>query len=268
MTSSTQPVWHHTTDDTLILEIGHHRAPVPEPVADWLLDSGSSGLSTTPETDLLRLERRLQRLAANLDAQRDNAAATIRTHAALLRRFVIDLQPPDGVLRDAADGWQRDPRVPASVVLFIDIDQFLDADPRRATTADWGGRTIAGIETFGLGWRRDGDDERQGHHNHDDEIALPGPWQIGHIQRNGDIYAIRRGTHLPQQIWLLGTGFDTHHDACDVLIPVMPHMRTPNSLILAANAVHKAQLRRATSRGEPHGPDTHDSSHRRMSHER
>ncbi|GAB3449012.1 hypothetical protein GCM10027436_43100 [Actinophytocola sediminis] len=268
MTSSTQPLWHHTTDDTLILEIGHRRAPVPEPVADWLLDSGGTGLSTAPGNDLLRLERRLQRLAANLDAQRDNAAATIRTHAALLRRFVIDLQPPDGDLRDAADGWQRDSRVPASVVLFIDVEQFLDADPRRATTADWGGRTIAGIETFGLGWRRDGDDERQGYNDHDDEVALPGPWQIGHIRRNGDIYAIRRGTSLPQQVWLLGTGFDTHDDVCDVLFPVMPRMRTPNSLILAAHAAHEAQLRRATSRSGVGDPDSKQTNYGRMSHER
>ncbi|WP_460399154.1 hypothetical protein [Actinophytocola sediminis] len=181
---------------------------------------------------------------------------------------MIDLQPPDGDLRDAADGWQRDSRVPASVVLFIDVEQFLDADPRRATTADWGGRTIAGIETFGLGWRRDGDDERQGYNDHDDEVALPGPWQIGHIRRNGDIYAIRRGTSLPQQVWLLGTGFDTHDDVCDVLFPVMPRMRTPNSLILAAHAAHEAQLRRATSRSGVGDPDSKQTNYGRMSHER
>lgn len=261
MTSSTQPLWHRATSDTLILEIGHRRAPVPEPVAAWLLDSGGSGLSTAPGTDLLRLERRLQRLAANLDTQRDNAAATIRTHVAALRQFVIDLQPPEGELRDAADGWQRDPRVPTSVVLFVDVDQFLDADPRRATTTDWGGRTIAGIEMFGLGWRRDGDDERQGHHDHDDELAPPGPWQIGHIRRNGDIYAIRRGTRLPQQVWRLGTEFDSHRDASDVLLPVMPRMRTPNSLILAANAVYAAQLRRATSHSELEGARERGQTH-------
>lgn len=259
MTSSTPPVWHHTTDDTLILEIGTHQVPVPEPVRDWLLDPGDGGLSTDPVTDLVRLEQRLQRLAANLDVQRDNAAATIRTHVALLRRFVIDLHSPRGALDDVAEGWQRDPRVPASVVLFVDQDQFLDADPRRATIAGWGGRTIAGIEEFGLGWRRDGDDERQPSHEHGNELDQAGPWQIGHIPRNGDIYAIRRGAYLPQQVWLLGTGFDEHRDVRDVLFPVMPQMRQPNSLLLAAKAVHTALLSRAIRPNGTNGsnPQTH-----------
>jgi hypothetical protein len=268
MTSSTPRVWHRTTDDNLILEIATQHVPVPDPISEWLLDPGTNGLSTDPATDLLRLERRLQRLAANLDVQRDHTAATIRTHVALLRQFVIDLQPSGGALRDAAEGWQRDPRVPASVVLFVDVDQFLDADPRRATTAEWGGRTIAGIETFGLGWRRDGDDERQGDRDHDDELALPGPWQIGHIPRSGDIYAIRRAAYLPQQVWLLGTGFDAHRDVRDVVFPVMPQMRTPNSLILAANAVHAAQLRRATTPSGLEDPDPQESNQRRISHDR
>jgi hypothetical protein len=268
MTSSTQPVWHHTTDNNLILEIGIHQAPVPEPVCGWLVDSADGGLSTDPATDLVRLEQRLQRLAANLDVQRDRAAATIRTHVALLRRFVIDLHPPQGNLRDAAEGWQRDPRVPASVVLFIDQDQFLDADPRRATIAGWGGRTIAGIEEFGQGWRRDGDDERQLHHDHDDELSQAGPWQIGHIPRSGDIYAIRRGAYLPQQVWLLGTGFDTHPDVRDALFPVMPQMRQPNSLILAAKAVHGAQLRRATRLNRLNDSDPQQLHQHRMRQDR
>jgi hypothetical protein len=266
MASSAQPVWHHTTDD-LILEIGPQRAPVPRPVCDWLLDAGGNGLSTHPETDLLRLERRLQRLAVYFDTQRDNTAATIRTHISLLRRFVIDLRPPDGDLRDAAEGWQRDPRAPATVVLFLDVDQFLDADPRRATRGEWGGRTIAGIETFGLGWRRDGDDERQDRHGSDDDLALPGPWQLGYVRRTGDVYAIRRGLDLPQQVWLLGTGFDTQHDVCSVLFPVMPQMRTPNSLIVAANAVHIAQLHRATHVHDLQGLDAQELHQHRMRQE-
>lgn len=267
MTLSTQLAWRDATANRLILETGTNRQSVPGPVCDWLLDPGAGGLSTDPAADLLRLERRLQRLAANLDVQRDNAAVTIRSHVALLRQFVIDLQPPQGDLRDAAEGWQRDPRVPASVVLFVDVDQFLDADPRRATTAEWGGRTIAGIETFGLGWRRDGDDERQGYRDEEDELALPGPWQIGHIRRSGEVYAIRRGAYLPEQVWLLGAGLHAHTEVGEALLPVMPLMRTPNSLILAASAVHAAQLRRMRSRDEFVDRSLHDSDERTGSRE-
>ena len=245
MTLSTEPVWHHTTDNNLVLEIGKHHVPVPEPICTWLLDPGVPRLSADPAIDLVRLEQRLQRLAASFDVHRDRAATTIRDHVALLRRFVIDLHPSQGNLRDAAEGWQRDPRAPASAVVFTDQEQFLDADPRRETITGWGGRTIAGIEEYGRGWRRDGDDERQPHPYQDEDLVQTGPWQVGHIRRSGDIYAIRRGARLPQQVWLLGTGFDAHSDVHDALFPVMPQMRQPNSLILAAGAVHTAQLRRA-----------------------
>jgi hypothetical protein len=43
-------------------------------------------------------------------------------------------------------------------------------------------------------------------------------------------------------MWVLGTGFDTLHMVRDVLVPIMPRITEPNSLILAAGAVHAALM--------------------------
>lgn len=166
-----------------------------------------------------------------------------RTLLEVLRSYVIDLDPPHGLLREAADGWRRNPEPPPSVVVFDDERRFLDTDPRRATANGWGGPTIADIEPFGFAWRRDGDENDLGNENGD--LNLTGPWQIGYIERTAEIYAIRRSEYLSQQVWLLGTGFDTVLAARNVLLPIMPRMREPNSLILAAGAVHASRTWRS-----------------------
>jgi hypothetical protein len=164
-----------------------------------------------------------------------------RTLIEVLREFVIQLDAPDGLLREAAEGWRRSPDVPASVVAFDDEAAFLSADVRRAASTGWGGTTIAGTEEFGHAWRRDGDE--------DDPLAedldRSGPWSLGFIERTGEIYAIRRCGYLPRAVWLLGNGFEKRR-AFELLVRLAPRMREPNSLILAAGTLHAARTLQPT----------------------
>jgi hypothetical protein len=213
-------------------------------------------------------QRRPRRVARALQAALDERAELVdsressRTVLDLLRTYVIELDPPQGLLREAADGWRRRPDPPASVVVFEDEDSFLDADPRRATMGSWGGPTIAGVEQFGFAWRRDSDEDDPADLGADDDIRRGGPWQLGYIQRTGEVYGIRRCGYLSRQVWLLGAGFDTLSMVRDVLVPIMPRLVEPNSLILAACTVHAAQLWRR-SLGEPVPPSpggSHDAA--------
>jgi hypothetical protein len=161
----------------------------------------------------------------------------------ILRTYVMELDAPHGLLREAADGWRRPSDPPPGVVVFDDEDAFLQADPRRGTTSGWGGLTVAGIEQFGLTWRRDGDEtvDDPTASTSDDEPQSTGPWQLGYIVRTGEVYAIRRCGYLSRQVWLVGRGFDAPRAVLDVLSPIMPRITEPNSVILAAWTVHSAQ---------------------------
>jgi hypothetical protein len=173
----------------------------------------------------------------------NRAVETLQEAQALvarLRAFVVELDPPTGLLRAAAEGWRRSPAIPASVIVFDNEESFLAADPRRAATREWGGQTIAGVEPFGAYWRRDGDDDDLG--NDRGNVLTAGPWQLGFIVRTGEIYAIRRCNYLPREVWLLGRNFETLPEVQDVVMPIMHRMREPNSLILAAGTVHAAEI--------------------------
>lgn len=147
----------------------------------------------------------------------------------VLREWVIELNPSGGLLRQAADGWQRSPEPPAHVVVFDDEESFVAADFRRATVLTWVGPRIAGEENWGQAWRRDGDE--------DDPLVRDsdraGPWSVGWIERTGEIYAIRRCSYLSGRVWLLAKGFN-RDQAYLTLGSVASRMREPNSLILVA----------------------------------
>ncbi|MFD9701244.1 hypothetical protein [Lentzea sp. NPDC059081] len=148
-----------------------------------------------------------------------------------LREFVIGLNAPAGLLRESADGWRLSPDVPATAVVFGPEDNFAAADPRRLET----GRGIPGLagEVYGEQWRRDGDDDGP----YSRPLDRAGPWRLAYIARTGEIYASRRCGYLSQEVWLLGSGFEPER-ARDLLGGLLPRMREPNSLILAAGVVH------------------------------
>jgi hypothetical protein len=213
---------------------------------------------------------RVLRTALDVRAELVDSRERARTMLEILRIYVIELDTPHGLLREAADGWRRRPDPPPGVVVFDEEDVFLDTDPRRATTSAWGGATIAGIEQFGLTWRRDGDEDADdpAADTPGDEPRRTGPWQIGYLQRTGEVYAIRRCASLPRQIWLLGAGFDTLRSVRDALGPILPRITEPNSLILAAGTVHAAQTwtRSTTPPESPPPPSgsgtpTHQTAH-------
>jgi hypothetical protein len=285
MSAHLLPTWQHT-DTGLMVQVGRRRDRLPDPIGDWLAGPGGLGLSGDPARDLLRVERQLRHVIAQLNAEIATAEQGItaahdqdapnparprrrrprrarralrtaldvraelvdsreraRTLLDILRTYVIELDAPHGLLREAADGWRRRPDPPPGVVVFDDEDAFLDTDPRRATTSQWGGTTIAGIEQFGLTWRRDGDEDADdpAASTPDDQLRRTGPWQLGYLERTGEVYGIRRCAYLPRQVWLLGAGFDTVRCVRDVLGPITPRITEPNSLILAAGTVHAAQ---------------------------
>lgn len=278
----------------LELRIADRHIQLPEPVTTLLLGDGGHGLTDDPAIDLLRLEHDLRAYTRHLASQiadateeiayaRDEitlasvehgltgrhhrktaldqlaAAATAhstlvdhhqtaRTWINLVRGFVIDATVPDGLLAEAAAGWQRCPAVPAFVIVFDTERAFLDADPRRAVPAWWGTPVASGID-FGDLWRRDGDD---------DAASLPrsGPWRLSYLPTTGEVYATRRGSHLPEQVWLLGSGLDDRDGTIDLLLELEQHMREPNSLILAAYTVHTEQRHRTTEMRLVAGPRT------------
>jgi hypothetical protein len=158
-----------------------------------------------------------------------------------LRNFVITLDAPAGLLRQAADGWKRLPDVPATVIVMGAQDNFLAADPRR-TRRDWGYPEVD-AEIFGEQWRRDGDDDGP----YTEPADRSGPWRVGYIPRTGEIFASRHCGYLAQEVWLLGKDFGAWQ-ARELLEGLLPRMREPNSLILVAGAVHAARTLRATHR--------------------
>ncbi|HEX5117839.1 MAG TPA: hypothetical protein VFW65_21870 [Pseudonocardiaceae bacterium] len=268
----------------LELRIVDRRVRMPEPLATLLLGDGGHGLTDDPATDLLRLEHDLRAYARHLASQiadateeiayardeitlasvehglagrhhrktaLDQLATAVTAHSTLVDRhqmartwinlvrgFVINAAIPDGLLAEATAGWQRSPAVPAFVVVFDTERAFLDVDPRHAAPAWWGTPIPAGID-FGDLWRRDGDD---------DAAPLPrcGPWRLSYLPITGEIYAARRGSHLPEQVWLLGSGFHNRDRTVALLLELEAHMREPNSLILAACSIHTEWRHRTT----------------------
>lgn len=284
MSPPARPMWKHTTSGPVI-QLGGRIDPLPGPVAAWLNEQGTVELTADAAVDLVEIEARLRGLAAQLAleatsverelaAQRHHVAqlpqawwawrsaqerrrtlrllgATLERHAQLadlmdetqalqtaVRDYVISLDAPAGLLREAADGWKRSPDVPPSVIVMGTEDDFFAADPRR-TRPDWG-YPIAEADVFGEQWRRDGDDDP-----HVRPAESSGPWQLGYIPRTGEIYTSRRCGHLLQEVWLLGKDFGTQH-AHAILDGLLPRMREPNSLILAAGVVHAARTLRGT----------------------
>jgi hypothetical protein len=163
-----------------------------------------------------------------------------------VRGFVMtactEVPIPDGWLCEAARGWARDPAVPDWITTFDTEAAFVAADPRRGVPAFWGGTQLGGVQ-FGWEWRRDGDE--------DDPVAetlvRAGPWWVAWLNATGEIYATRRSTYLPEQVWLLGTGM-TDKDAVPALLSAaQEHMREPNSLLSVARLVHTNQQRRISA---------------------
>lgn len=274
-----QPGWVHS-ESGLAVALGLRTDPLPNALAAQLVGPNAAGTTANPAEDLILLEGKLCAAVAKLtthvtraesavasarrrvpDAQTGlrlrtwrrrrrtkaelNAAITSQAEVRdllrdaitlrdVLRNFVIELDAPAGLLREAADGWKRSPDVPASVVVMGPQDNFLAADTRRARR-DWGYPEVD-AEVFGEQWRRDDDD--------DDPYAEPGdrcgPWRVGYIPRTGEIFASRHSGYLAQEVWLLGKDFGAQQ-ARTLLEGLLPRMREPNSLILAAGVVHAAR---------------------------
>ncbi|WP_309111985.1 hypothetical protein [Saccharothrix sp.] len=265
MSSDLRARWRHG-DGRLWLQLGHRVDEVPQAITDRLLRDFVT-LTLDPGADLLRLEAAMRRsVALGIDrvddaerrmatarrgGRHDDLALATDDHLTAvtvvqndqvdlqrLREWITALDVARGPLHDAAAGWKRSPEVPAQV-LVVNEDEFLAVDPRRATTTRVGVPAIDGVEAFGSQWRRDGDD--------DDLAAGPeidrcGRWALGHIARTGEIYAVLRAGPETARIWLLGTGFERHR-AYSILEALMPRMREPNSVILAAEVVHTVNLR-------------------------
>ncbi|MEU3625657.1 hypothetical protein BS329_38790 [Amycolatopsis coloradensis] len=247
---------------------------VPVPV-DGLLTNTPGALTTDAAADLLHLDGTLQALAWTLRLKSETAARTliqlragsrprsvdslpagsdpltyattehalrveqldnVEITAMTLREFVICLDL-GGPLAEAADGWQRDPAPPAGVEAFVDADHFIAAEPRRAQRAVWGGTVLDGVEVWGTQWRREPDD-RPGHL---EPYGIVGTWALGYLPATQELYAVRRETGQPRTVWLLGRGFAVIEDVADVLAPILPTMRRPNSLLYAADAVRASR---------------------------
>ncbi|SDD56653.1 hypothetical protein [Actinokineospora iranica] len=268
--------WRHT-DDGVELVLDQRAIGVPRPLALVLLD-GDRLLTDSPVDDLLGLESTLRHMVAVFAEEvrvahqavfavrvrktsgsprrtSDDGGAFARAterqgrasrhhYAAArlledLRDWVSELRPAHGMLAEAVQGWARGPEAPATVTIFADPHAFLAGDVRRQATRDWGGLDIDGVEAWGHGWRRDGDDDAPG------SIPPDGPdrggyWSLGFCARTGEIYAVRRAPHLDQEVWLLGNLVATRELADSILDPLSDHMRQPNSLVLAARTVGAA----------------------------
>lgn len=178
------------------------------------------------------------------------ALETACGHVGAVRQFVTGLDMPAGLLACARDGWRRDPTRPTFVSAYATEAVFVIADPRRAAYSpgtshpvqhDWGlkGLVVAG-EVFGVGWRRDGDDDDPCA----DEPAVLGPWQLGYIPATGEIYATRRCHYRDPQVWLLANGHTNPARTRRLLSELKRRMGEPNSLLLAAHATHHARSTR------------------------
>lgn len=249
---------------------------VPMPIENLLIEAPGGLTEKNAAADLLRLDATLHVLSRKLRDDGEAAARTliqlragsrpravdpllsagdalahaITAHACLveqldnvtitseiLREFVIGLALDAGPLAEAAAGWRRDPAPPAGVEPFLDVDLFIADDGRRGQRAAWGGIVLGGVEAWGTQWRREPDD-RAGELEPD---GIVGTWALGYIPATMELYAVRRETGQPRTVWLLGHAFATVDDVADILTPVLPGMRTPNSLLLAAETVRAAR---------------------------
>lgn len=213
---------------------------VERSIADSHRKIADAGRSWSPVAWFRRLGAKTS-LSSEIARQADlrqslDAAVSARD---TLRQFVIGLDAPSGLLRESAAGWQRSPDVPPSVVAFGPEDSFVTADSRRLERG-WASARVAG-DIYGEGWRRDGDDDGP----YSQPMDRAGPWRIGFIPRTGEVYASRHCGHLPQEVWLLGKDFEAQH-AHTILDGLLPRMREPNSLILAAGVVHAERSLRST----------------------
>ncbi|GAB3167603.1 hypothetical protein GCM10027258_93210 [Amycolatopsis stemonae] len=261
--------WIHR-HNRLRVRVGQRTEPVPEPIEGLLL-YGPDDLTADVGADLLRLDGTLAALARRLRANAEAAAREISRHHAdrggaarpltgrtraeavaghtriveqlddvtitieVLHEFVISLAP-DGLLRDVAEGWQRNPEPPAHVEVILDEFLAAELDRRRARPDGWGGTALNGVEEFGAHWRREPDDDPSELPPH----YLTGSWVLGYLPTTTEVYAVRRGDG-PHTFWLLGGGFATLDEITGVLAPILPKMRCPNSLILAAETIHAAR---------------------------
>jgi hypothetical protein len=150
-----------------------------------------------------------------------------------LREFVIALDVPDGLLAQARAGWHRNPAQPVYVSTYASETLFVIADPRRANSRPDGGMIIAG-ELFGVGWRRDGDDDDP----HAEEPTVLGPWQLGYIRATREVYATRRCHYLDEEVWLFGRLLADPDITRQLLTNLKHHMREPNSLLRVTQTIH------------------------------
>lgn len=193
-----------------------------------------------------RQERKHHRLAVEYLAtaarlhmlwrERESHAAAWLRH---VRQFVVDTVVPDGLLAEAAAGWRRGSERPTFVTVFDSTAAFVAADTRRADPEWWARRidTPGGV-VAGSWWRRDGDD--------DDRLNSPlpgtGQWQIAYLPQTSEVYAARRATWRPEEVWLLGSHWGGR-EVADVLGKLMKRMGEPNSLILVAQTLRSTQNR-------------------------
>lgn len=266
--------WENTGEGgRLVLHLGKRRTVVPSEIAAMLLDE--ERITSDVAADLLYIEAELRDLdnrlsirvagdatevararrelaglgqswfgrgrraeartaleeAMRVHAEAGEIHAEIRALTETFRAFVIALDVRDGLLAEAAAGWARSPAVPAGVSVFEDVAYFL-TDTRRATGPRCQASTVGG-EVFGELWRRDGDDPVE------QPLARAGCWQVGYIERTGEIYAARRCESRAREVWLLGRNFSIER-AHDTVVPLMPRMQEPNSVILVAETVVSA----------------------------
>ncbi|MDX8140529.1 hypothetical protein SK854_00275 [Lentzea sp. BCCO 10_0061] len=275
-----QPRWAHSSAG-LAVALGLRTDPIPPALAGHL----QNATTADPAEDLVELEGKLRATVATLtsrtnqaehsiaDARRKIAeaghswspAGWLRRRSAkaelssaiarqsglrdsldqaviardTLREFVIGLGAPFGLLGESSAGWQRSADIPASVVVFGPEDSFVAADSRRMDSG-WASARVAG-EIYGEQWRRDGDDDGP----YSQPLDRAGPWRIGFIPHTGEVYASRHCGYLPEEVWLLGRDFEAQR-AHTTLDGLLPRMREPNSLILAAGVVHAARSLRST----------------------
>ncbi|WP_018687052.1 hypothetical protein [Actinokineospora enzanensis] len=276
--------WHH--GDQLAVRVGSRIDPVPAPLDYLLASAELIELTADAAVDLIQLDARLTALAQTLrrdvdqaeralrdarhrhaqphpqhqrprslsDRTRDHTLETtlahhnqaaeqlddIRTVTEVLREFVNGLDLAAGLLRDVAEGWNRDPAPPATAQIYADESTFVTVDTRRARHQGWGTPTIDGIE-FGTGWRRDPDDE----FTETEPTYMSGTWTLGYLARTAEVYAVRRSPTRPSAVWVLAT-LPTVEAMNAAVDPILPRMRTPNSMSLAAATLHQAQTAHAT----------------------
>jgi hypothetical protein len=180
--------------------------------------------------------------AARLHGMRASQHRRARSWTSQIRQFVIDAGVPDGLLAEATAGWQRRPDKPAFVTMFRTLADFVEDNPQRPDPAWWAHRSDEIGMSFGELWRRDGDD---------DAVTTPlprsGSWRLAYLQQTGEVYAHRRAGRIPEEVWLLSTGWKDDLAVTDLLAELETHMREPNSLILAADVLHDTERARVSS---------------------